>query len=123
MAAAQARVRAVDLVAGHPGCRDSGVQRGGDHRAGQCGFGGETPLVRRDSGVVAPLRVVGPASGRYKARSIRACPRRRRVGQIHRDLGVLDPPGGAGVLALHSDRVTPFFTSPVSSTYADVGIG
>lgn len=29
-----------------------------------------------------------------------ACPRPRGVGQIHRDLGILDPPGGAGVLAL-----------------------
>src|SRR6185369_17315780 len=29
---------------------------------------------------------------------------RRRVGQIDRDLGVLDPPGGAAVLALHPHR-------------------
>ena len=43
-------------------------------------------------------------------------PARGGVGQIHRDLGVLDPPGGAGVLALHPDGATPFFTSPVSST-------
>ena len=27
------------------------------------------------------------------------------IGQIHRDLGVLDAPGGAGVLALHPDGV------------------
>lgn len=27
------------------------------------------------------------------------------LGQIHRDLGVLDAPGGAGVLALHPDRM------------------
>jgi hypothetical protein len=27
------------------------------------------------------------------------------VGEEHRDLGVLDPPGGAGVLALHPDRM------------------
>jgi hypothetical protein len=27
------------------------------------------------------------------------------IGQIDRDLGVLDPPGGAGVLALHPDGV------------------
>ena len=32
-------------------------------------------------------------------------PARGGVGQIHRDLGVLDPPGGAGVLALHPDRM------------------
>ena len=28
-----------------------------------------------------------------------------RVGQVHRDLGVLDAPGGAGVLTLHADRI------------------
>jgi hypothetical protein len=27
------------------------------------------------------------------------------IGQIHRDLGVLDPPRGTGVLTLHTDRV------------------
>ena len=32
-------------------------------------------------------------------------PTRGGVGQIHRDLGVLDAPGGAGVLALHPDRM------------------
>jgi hypothetical protein len=30
---------------------------------------------------------------------------RRGVGQIHRDLGVLDAPGGTGVLALHPNRM------------------
>jgi hypothetical protein len=43
--------------------------------------------------------------GRYKARSINAVPAPGGVGQIHRDLGVLNPPGGAGVLPLHPDRV------------------
>ena len=31
-------------------------------------------------------------------------PARAGVGQVDRDLGVLDPSGGAGVLALHPDR-------------------
>ena len=30
------------------------------------------------------------------------------IGQIDRDLSVLDTPGGAGVLALHPDRMHPF---------------
>ena len=72
------------------------------------------------AGLVAkPLLVLGiPASsqrsassaqelGRYRARSIRACPRRCGIGQVDRDLGVLDPPGGAGVLPLHPDGGCP----------------
>ena len=39
------------------------------------------------------------------ARSINVCPRRRGIGEIHSDLGVLDPSGGAGVLALHANGV------------------
>jgi hypothetical protein len=50
--------------------------------------------------------------GRYSARSISACPRVARIGQVHRDLGVLDPPGGAGVLALHADRAGAFLQVP-----------
>jgi hypothetical protein len=38
------------------------------------------------------------------------------VDQIDGDLGVFDPAGGAGVLALDADRAGAFFTSPVSST-------
>ncbi|MGH4009131.1 MAG: hypothetical protein ACRDTH_13415, partial [Pseudonocardiaceae bacterium] len=38
------------------------------------------------------------------------------IGQIHRDLGVLNTTGGASVLALHADGVAAFFTSPISST-------
>ena len=35
-------------------------------------------------------------------------PARCRVGQIHRDLGILDASGGAAVLALHPDAVHAF---------------
>jgi hypothetical protein len=49
------------------------------------------------------------------SRSIIACP--TGAGDIDRDLGVLDPPSGAGVLALHSDRaLTLLLRSQVSST-------
>ena len=44
-------------------------------------------------------------AGRYKGPVDQRVPGRRGVGQIDRDLGVLDPPGGAGVLALHTHRV------------------
>jgi hypothetical protein len=36
-------------------------------------------------------------------------PTRGGIGQVDRDLGVLDAPGGVGVLALHSDRMHPLF--------------
>ncbi|ANP51876.1 hypothetical protein AVL59_21925 [Streptomyces griseochromogenes] len=42
------------------------------------------------------------------------------VDEVDGDLGVLDPPGGAGVLALDPDRASPLFTSPVSSTTSTV---
>ena len=43
--------------------------------------------------------------GRYRSRSINACPRRRGVRQVHRDLGVLGASRGPGVLALHPHRM------------------
>jgi hypothetical protein len=45
-------------------------------------------------------------------------PARRGIGQIHRDLRILDPPGGSGVLELDTDGVAAFFRSPVSSESA-----
>jgi hypothetical protein len=44
--------------------------------------------------------------GRFSSPSISACPRTPGVGEVDRDLGDLDPPGGAGVLPLHPDRAT-----------------
>ena len=38
------------------------------------------------------------------------------VHQVDGDPGVLDSPGGAGVLALHANGRVPFLRSPVSST-------
>ena len=40
-------------------------------------------------------------SGRYSSRSISACPPRRGISEVDRDLGVLDPARGARVLPLH----------------------
>ena len=39
-------------------------------------------------------------------------PARGGIGQIHRHLGVLDTPSGAGVLALHPDRMHALFHIP-----------
>jgi hypothetical protein len=52
----------------------------------------------------------------HNARSINAWRRSWvRIRQVHRDLRVLHPPRGAGVLALHGHCRDAFFTSPVSS--------
>ncbi len=70
------RVGAIDLVAGHPPRRDVRGHRAVDQSSRQCRFGREIPSVVRDSGALTAFRVLGPGFGRYRARSIRACPRR-----------------------------------------------
>ena len=72
---AQGRVGAVDLVAGDPRRRDLGRDRAADHRLGQRGFGREPRL---SSGIPASSQRSGSSVhdlGRYRARSISACPR------------------------------------------------
>jgi hypothetical protein len=69
----QGGVGAVDLVAGHPRCRDAGVQRAADHLGGQ-GRLGRKPHLGGDTGRPQAVRVIGPGSGQVRSRSIRACP-------------------------------------------------
>ena len=52
-----------------------------------------------------PIGVVGPGLGQVELAVDHRVPAGAGVGQVDRDLGVLDPPGGAGVLALHPDGV------------------
>jgi hypothetical protein len=101
--ASQLRVTAVDLVAGNPGGLVAGVQEPGDHTSGQFRFGGEGGFLRK-ARCAAAVGVGGP-----RARNVEfpvhcgvaalAC-----VDQVDGDLGVFDPAGGAGVLALDADR-------------------
>jgi hypothetical protein len=72
---AQGRVGAVDLITGHPGSGDTGVDRAGDHRGGERGLGRELDVGGHARGG-APIRVVGPRGRQVQARSINACPRR-----------------------------------------------
>jgi len=101
---AQQRIRAVDLVPGDPRCRHTCGHRPGDHRRGKRGLGRELDAVR-DARLAAALSVGGPGSRQVQGAIDEGMSTPRRVGQIHRDLGVLDPPGRAGVLPLHPDRV------------------
>ena len=67
-------------------------------------FGIPAAAHRPGSSVQDCRQVQGPVDQRV--------PGRRGVGQIDRDLGVLDPPGGAGVLALHTHRVDSLLEVP-----------
>lgn len=64
----------------------------------------------------APLGVGAPGSGQIQASVNAGVPARGGTGEVDSDLGVLDPPSGAGVLPLNADGVPPFFRSPVLST-------
>jgi hypothetical protein len=97
------RLVAVDLVAGHPGRRCAGVERAGDHRPGQRRLGRE-PDIGRDTGGPAAIRVRRPRPGQVQGPVDERVPTSCGVDHIDPDLGVLHPPGGAGVLALHPDR-------------------
>jgi hypothetical protein len=68
-------VVAVDLVTGHPAGRDSGIQGGVDHLQRECRLGGELDVVG-DAGAGARSGKPVHDFGRYRARSISACPRR-----------------------------------------------
>src|SRR5512132_623497 len=94
------RVGAVDLVAGHPGGRDAGVQRTGEHLGGQGRLGRKPDLVG-DADGLAVLRIVGPGPRQVEAAVYQDVPGAGGIHLVDRDLDVLNPARGAGVLALH----------------------
>ena len=101
----QRRVGAVDLVAGHPPCRDLRLTARVISAVASAGLVANSRL---SSGIPAAAQRSGSSAqrlGQIQRAVDQGVPARRGIGQIHRHLGVLDPPGGAGVLALHPDRV------------------
>jgi site-specific DNA recombinase len=101
---AQARVAAVDLIGGHPPGRHARLQRALQHRLGQLRLGRKAdPLghvrLRTAPGVGDPLlgQVQLPVHQRPTLSA--------GIGEEHADLAVLDPPGGARILALHPGRL------------------
>jgi hypothetical protein len=100
----QRRVGTLDLVSGHPSGRNLRRHSAGDQRRRQRRFGREFSTVIGYSGGGAAVRVLGPGLGQIQRPVDQGVPARRGVGQIHRHLRVLDPTGGAAVLA----RKRPF---------------
>jgi hypothetical protein len=101
----QSRIGAIDLIAGDPRRGRASLQRADDQLAGQGRFRRELHVVGH-TGRGTALRVISPGL-RQVQRSIDKCVALAGgVAQIHRDLGVFDATGGAGVLALHPDGVS-----------------
>src|SRR4029078_10574067 len=94
----------VDLVAGAPRGGDPSSNGTVDQLGCQCGLYGKSSSVRGYSRAVTAVRIFSPAAGKVESAVDESVPAGRGVGQVDRHLGVLDPAGGAGVLALHPDR-------------------
>ena len=104
---AQRRILAVDLIGGHPRRGRPGIQRPGDHLPGQRRLGGERRVLRDPRGP-APGRIACPGPGQVQRPVDERGPGCGGIGQVHRNLGVLGPPGGAGVLPLGAHGGAPF---------------
>jgi hypothetical protein len=82
----------------------AGVQEPGDHAGGQFRLGGECGLLAEPGGMAA-VGVGGPGARNVQFPVHRGVPAPTGVDQVDGNLGILDPAGGAGVLALDADRV------------------
>jgi hypothetical protein len=107
----QVGVGAVDLVAGHPRGRDVRVQRAADH-PGRQGRLGRKPNLVGDTGRLHAVGIIDPALGQVQLPVDQGVAGAAGIHQVDRDLGVLDPPGGAGVLALHPNCRRPLLEIP-----------
>ena len=104
-------VGTVDLVPGDPGGRDTSVQRAGEHLSGQVRLGGKADLLG-DASCPAAVGILDPAVGQVQLTVDHGVPGIAGVQQVDGDLGVLDPAGGAGVLALDPHRLEALLEIP-----------
>ena len=108
---AQAGVAAVDLIGGHPPRRHPGIHRPRQHLLGELRLGVEGDLLG-DVRLGAASGVGGPLLGQVQLPVDQRPPPWAGVGEEHPDLAVLDPPGGARVLALHPGRLGALLEEP-----------
>lgn len=99
----QLGARSVDLVTHNPAGRDPAGDGPGDHRPSQRRLRGEGDLVGHARSL-ASCRVLDPAARQVEGPVDEGVASVGDQSGKHPDLGVLGPPGGAGVLALHADR-------------------
>jgi hypothetical protein len=109
--AEQPSVTAVDLVAGHPGDRDLGLQRPLQHALRQLRLGAEADRIW-DGSRSAARPIAEPALGQVQLPIDQGMSVAAGIGQEHPDLAVLDPPGRAGVLPLDPSRVGALLEEP-----------
>jgi site-specific DNA recombinase len=100
---AQGPVVPVDLVPGYPGERHRRARGPLDHPLSELRLGRERHR-RGDPGRRAAVPVIGPGLRQVQLAVNEGMPARAGISEVDGDLGVLDPPGGAGVLALHARR-------------------
>ena len=108
---AQRPVIPVGLVGGHPGERHPRADGPLDHQAGQLRLGRER-RVSGNPGRLAAARVTGPGLRQVQRPVNQRVPARGSIAKVDRDLGVLDPARGAGVLPLHPRRGGAFLHVP-----------
>lgn len=103
---AEVRVVAVDGVASHPRRLHSGFPRPLEHSLGEPWLGGECDL-RRDPGGLPANRIISPLLGKIQFPVDLRMATPSGEGQKDADLAVLDAPGSASVLPLHTGRLHP----------------
>ena len=108
---AQRPVIPIGLVGGHPGERHPRADGPLDHQPGQLRLGRER-RVSRNPGRLAAARVTGPGLRQVQRPVNQRVPARGSIAKVDRDLGVLDPARGAGVLPLHPRRGGAFLHVP-----------
>ncbi len=104
-------VLAVRLIGGHPRSRNPGIERPGQHRAGQVRLGGELRVIR-DRSLTAPVPVRDPGLRQVQLAVDQGPALAAGIGAEHAQLAVLHPPGRARVLPLHPGGLRPLLEEP-----------
>ena len=99
---------AIDAVTGDPGKPDTGLTRPLQHGQAELGLGGKGN-VGRDARFASALLVLGPVGRQIERAVDQRLTMATGIAEEHADLAILDPTGGAAVLALHASRPVALF--------------